>query len=105
MILIISLIPCSCSQYRNSCLSFVIPWSRLKSDNHAYKEVPVELPDDGCKSLRWLKPWQPSFGNHSNVISLYIFYNGLLLQLQDKVKVSNFIIYFNVFGEFDNFED
>ena len=40
-----------------------------------------------------------------NVISLYIYYNGQLLQRQDRQNMSDFIIYLNIFGEFDNFED
>ena len=37
-----------------------------------------------------------------NVISQFIYYKGQLLQWQD---MSDFIISFNIFGEFDNFED
>ena len=38
----------------------------------------------------------------TNVISLYMYYNRQLLQQQD--RVSDFIIYLNIFGEFDHFE-
>ena len=41
----------------------------------------------------------------NNIISLYIYYNGQLLQRQDRQNMSDFIISFNIFGEFDNFED
>ena len=44
-------------------------------------------------------------GNGDNLISLYIDYNGQLLQQQDRQTVSDFIIYFNIFSEFDNVED
>ena len=40
----------------------------------------------------------------TEIISLYIYYNGQLLQRQHD-RVSDFIIYFNIFGEVDNVED
>ena len=39
-----------------------------------------------------------------NVTSQFIYYNGQLLPPQDGKNMSGFI-YFNRFGEFDNFED
>ena len=41
----------------------------------------------------------------NNTISQFIYYNGQLLQRQDRQNTSYFIMYFNIFGEFDNFED
>ena len=40
----------------------------------------------------------------TNVISLFIYYNGQLLQRQDRQNMSDFIISFNTFGGFDNFD-
>ena len=40
-----------------------------------------------------------------NIISQFIYYKGQLVQPQDGQNMSDFIISFNIFGEFDNFED
>ena len=40
----------------------------------------------------------------NNVISLYIYYRQLL-QRKDRQNMSDFVIYFNISGEFDNVED
>ena len=39
-----------------------------------------------------------------NVISQFIYYNGQFWQRQDGQNMSGFIISFNIFVEFDNFE-
>ena len=40
-----------------------------------------------------------------NFISLYYIILYELLQWQDRQNMSDFIIYFNIFDDFDNFED
>ena len=71
-----------------------------------YNEVLVELPDDSSELLRWLKVALVTMATETkNAISQFIYYNGQLLQLQDRQNMSDFIISFNIFGEFDNFED
>ena len=61
------------------------------------------MPDDSSKLMRWLKRLLVTMATETkNVISQFIYYNGQLLQPQN---MSDFIIYFNIFGESDNVED
>ena len=44
-------------------------------------------------------------GDLKNVISPFIYYNGQLVQRQDRRNTRDFIVSLNIFGEFDHFED
>ena len=64
------------------------------------------MPDDSSKLMRWLKCWLVTMATETkNIISQFIYYKGQLLKPQDGQNMSDFIIYINIFGEFDNFKD